>query len=49
MSGAPQGHLVFQYNPDKSQCLYRLGRQPTACCRNVRMAGPPEQANRGVA
>src|SRR6266446_5071010 len=44
----PQGHLVFQYNPDEGQSLYRLGSQPTASCRNVRMACPPEQANRGV-
>jgi hypothetical protein len=43
-----QGHLVFQFNPDKGQRLYRLGRQPPARSRNVRMAGPPEQANRGV-
>src|SRR5262249_44322035 len=44
-----QGHLVFQCNPDESQRLYRLGSQPTACCRTVRMACPPEQTNRGVA
>ena len=43
-----QGHLVFQYNPDEGQSLYRLGSQPTASCRNIRMACPPEQANRGV-
>ena len=45
---AGQGHLVFQYNPDEGQSLYRLGSQPTASCRNVRMACPPQQANRGV-
>jgi hypothetical protein len=43
-----QGHLVFQFNPDEGQSLYRLGSQPTASSRNVRMACPPEQANRGV-
>ena len=43
-----QGHLVFQYNPDEGQSLYRLGSQPTASCRNIRMACPSEQANRGV-
>jgi plasmid maintenance system killer protein len=47
--GSDQGHLVFQCNPDESQRLYRLGSQPTACCCNVRMACPPQQANRGVA
>src|SRR4029453_231219 len=47
--GMTQGHLVFQFNPDKGQSLYRLGSQPTASSRNVRMACPPEQANRGVA
>src|SRR5205823_4117625 len=45
----PQGHLVFQYNPDESQRLCRLGRQLAASCRNVRIACPPQQANRGVA
>jgi hypothetical protein len=44
-----QGHLVFHFNPDERQRLYRLGSQPTARCCNVRMACPPEQANRGVA
>jgi transposase-like protein len=44
-----QGHLVFQYNPDESQRLCRLGRQLAASCRNVRMACPPQQSNRGVA
>ena len=48
LSPDSQGHLVFQYNPDEGQSLYRLGSQPTASCRNVRMACPPEQANRGV-
>jgi len=43
-----QGHLVFQFNPDESQRLCRLGRQPAASRRNVRMAGPPQQANGGV-
>ena len=47
-SMASQGHLVFQCNPDEGQRLYRLGSQPTASSRNVRMACPPEQANRGV-
>jgi hypothetical protein len=46
--GDNQGHLVFQFNPDKGQSLYRLGSQPTARSRNVRMACPPEQAYRGV-
>jgi hypothetical protein len=46
--GEAQGHLVFQFNPDKGQSLYRLGSQPTARSRNVRMACPPEQAYRGV-
>src|SRR5262249_51147495 len=45
----PQGHLVFHFNPDESQRLYRLGRQPAASCRNVRMACPPQQAHGGVA
>ena len=44
-----QGHLVFHFNPNERQRLYRLGSQPTACCCNVRMACPPQQANRGVA
>jgi hypothetical protein len=44
-----QGHLVFHFNPDERQRLYRLGSQPTARCCHVRMACPPEQANRGVA
>src|SRR5262249_16466835 len=44
-----QGHLVSHFNPDESQRLYRLGRQPAASCRNVRMACPPQQANGGVA
>src|SRR5262249_59705591 len=44
-----QGHLVFHSNPDESQRLYRLGCQPAASRRNVRMAGPPQQANGGVA
>ena len=44
-----QGHLVFQFNPDERQRLDRLGSHPTARCRNVRMADPPAQANRGVA
>jgi ribosome modulation factor len=44
-----QGHLVFQFNPDESQRLEWLGGQPTARCRNIRMACPSEQANRSVA
>ena len=53
-NGAPcacvwQGHLVFQYNPDESQRLCRLGRQPAASRRNVGMPRPSQQANRGVA
>ena len=44
-----QGHLVFHVNPDERQCLCRLGRQLTARCCNIRIASPPEQANRGVA
>ena len=43
-----QGHLVFQYNPDESQRLCRLGRQPATCRRDIRMARPPQQPNRGV-
>src|SRR5262249_23089862 len=44
-----RGHLVSHCNPDESHRLYRLGRQPAASCRNVRMACPPQQANGGVA
>ena len=44
-----QGHLVFQYNPDESQRLCWLGSQPAASRRNVRMARPPQQPNRGIA
>ena len=45
----PQGHLVFQYNPDESQRLYWLGRQLAASRCNVGMPRPPQQANGGVA
>ena len=44
-----QGHLVFQFNPNEGQSLYRLGSQPTASSRNVRMACPPKQANGSMA
>ena len=44
-----QGHLVFQYNPDESQRLCRLGRQLAASRRDVGMPRPSQQANRGVA
>jgi hypothetical protein len=44
-----QGHSVFEFNPDKSQRLSWLGRQPAACRRDIRMARPPQQPNRGVA
>ena len=44
-----QGHLVFHVNPDERQCLCLLGRQLTARCCNIRIASPPEQANRGAA
>jgi hypothetical protein len=44
-----QGHLVFQFNPNKSQRLCRLGRQPAASRRNVGMSRPPQEANGGVA
>ena len=47
--GMIQGHLVFQYNPDESQCLGRLGRQLAARRRDVGMTRPSQQANRGIA
>jgi hypothetical protein len=47
--GAPQGHSVFECNPDESQRLSWLGCQPAACRRDIRMARPPQQPNRGVA
>src|SRR2546430_12831506 len=46
---ALQGHSVFEFNPDESQRLSWLGCQPAACRRDVRMARPPQQPNRGVA
>lgn len=45
----PQGHSVFEFNPDESQRLSWLGCQPAACRRDIRMARPPQQPNRGVA
>src|SRR5712691_11801204 len=44
-----QGHSVFEFNPDESQRLSWLGCQPAACRRDIRMARPPQQPNRGVA
>lgn len=48
-SGREQGHSVFEFNPDESQRLSWLGCQPAACRRDIRMARPPQQPNRGVA
>ena len=37
-----QGHSVFEFNTDESQCLHWLGSQPAASRRNVGMARPPQ-------
>ena len=47
--GSSQGHSVFEFNPDESQRLSWLGCQPAACRRDIRMARPPQQPNRGIA
>jgi hypothetical protein len=39
---ARQGHSVFEFNTDESQCLHWLGSQPAASRRNVGMARPPQ-------
>jgi hypothetical protein len=44
-----QGHSVFEFNTDESQCLRRLGSQPAASRRNVGMARPPQEPNSGIA
>ena len=44
-----QGHSVFEFNADESQCLRWLGSQATASCRNVGMARPPQEPNGGIA
>src|SRR5712691_7511072 len=44
-----QGHSVFKFNTDESQCLRRLGSQPAASRRNVGMARPPQEPNSGIA
>jgi hypothetical protein len=36
-----QGHSVFEFNTDESQCLCRLGSQPAASRRYVGFARPP--------
>jgi hypothetical protein len=36
-----QGHSVFEFNTDESQCLCRLGSQPAASRRSVGFARPP--------
>ena len=36
-----QGHSVFDFNTDESQCLCRLRRQPAACGGNVGIARHP--------
>src|SRR5712692_8489787 len=44
-----QGHSVFEFNTDESQCLRRLGSQPAASRRHVGMARPPQEPNSGIA
>jgi ATP/maltotriose-dependent transcriptional regulator MalT len=44
-----QGHSVFEFNTDESQCLHRLGSQPAARRRNVGMTRPSQQPNGGIA
>ena len=44
-----QGHSVFEFNTNESQCLHRLGGQPAASRRNVGMARPPQEPNGGIA
>ena len=44
-----QGHSVFEFNTDESQCLRWLGSQPATSRRNVGMARPPQQPKGGIA
>src|SRR6266446_2966196 len=44
-----QGHSVFEFNTDESQCVRWLGSQPAASRRNVGMACPPQQPDGGIA
>src|SRR2546422_10523496 len=43
-----QGHSVFEFNTNESQCLRRLGRQPAARRCNVGRTRPPQQPNGGM-
>ena len=44
-----QGHSVFQFNTNEGQCQVRLGREAAARGRNVGVACPSQQSNRGIA
>src|SRR6516165_12370605 len=40
-----QGHSVFEFNTDESQCLRRLGCEPAASRRYIGFARPPQEPN----
>src|SRR5262249_7332174 len=44
-----QGHSVFEFNTDESQCLRRLGCDPAASRRYIGFARPPQEPNSTIA
>ena len=44
-----QGHSVFQIDTNEGECQVRLGCKAAARGRNVRVACPSQQPNRGIA